>query len=126
MDRCGPRCIGVCAVADPSRETRFGFVLLNCEPPPVACQSPPDPPPMGGPVAAMTQPIDIRIADLDEVKQRLQTLTNERDDLRHLLQAFEERVTCPQCGNRYTTSLACGPSHAVVARLVLGPQPEGT
>ncbi len=41
------------------------------------------------------------------------------DDLRSCLQAWEPRVRCPQCGQRYS-DLACGPTHAVVAQLVRG------
>lgn len=70
---------------------------------------------------AKTAPLEVNLLNLEAVK----ALEAERDALRDLVQSFEQRVVCPQCGNRYTTSLACGPSHALVARLVLGPQ-EGT
>ena len=33
--------------------------------------------------------------------------------LRDLLQAWEPRVTCPQCGQRYAER-ACGPTHALL------------
>jgi len=46
---------------------------------------------------------------------------DEIEALRGLLQAWEPRVICPQCGERYTTT-ACGPTHAIVHHLVY---PEG-
>lgn len=39
------------------------------------------------------------------------------ETLRHLLQQWEQRVVCPQCGHRYSDR-ACGPTHAVVMNLV--------
>ena len=35
---------------------------------------------------------------------------------RDLLQAWEPRVICPQCGQRYSCR-ACGPTHAVVSAI---------
>lgn len=47
------------------------------------------------------------------VREALEPLIRELDDLRSLLQAWEPRVVCPQCGQRYAAR-ACGPSHALV------------
>lgn len=63
--------------------------------------------------------VTVRVADLPQVKATIRALENERDDLRGLLQAFVPRVGCPQCGLRYSER-ACGPSHAVVWRLIDG------
>jgi hypothetical protein len=41
------------------------------------------------------------------------------ESLRSLLQAWEPRVRCPQCGQRYSGS-ACGPAHAIAWHLVQG------
>ena len=38
-------------------------------------------------------------------------------ELRDLLQLWEPRVNCPQCGERYRHR-ACGPTHAVIHALV--------
>lgn len=63
--------------------------------------------------------ISVTLADLPTVKALVERLENEVDDLRHLLQTWEERVTCLQCGERYTKR-ACGPTHAVIRAMVEG------
>ena len=46
--------------------------------------------------------------------------TEKIEALRSLLEAWEPRVVCPQCGQRYSEQ-ACGPTHAIVWSHVHGP-----
>lgn len=68
--------------------------------------------------------LTVRLADMPQVKTLVKQLENEVDDLRHLLQEFEPRVRCRQCGERYSHR-ACGPSHAIAAALIKG-SPRGS
>lgn len=67
----------------------------------------------------MAAEIEVKAADLPQVKQRLAELAETIQRQRSLLQAWEPRVRCPQCGKRYSES-ACGPTHAIVSALVKG------
>jgi hypothetical protein len=57
------------------------------------------------------------IDEANEMEERLASGDKMTLELRGLLQAWEPRVSCPQCGQRYTKT-ACGPTHAIVANLV--------
>lgn len=61
--------------------------------------------------------VRVKIADLPEVKAAMDEAAEMISRLRDLLQAWEPRVICPQCGQRYSDT-ACGPTHAVVMALV--------
>lgn len=50
---------------------------------------------------------------------RITELEETVAQMKFLLQVWEPRVICPQCGNRYTQP-ACGPTHAIVENLVYG------
>lgn len=63
---------------------------------------------------ALTATLDIRLQDLPEVQEVLKRAADEIADLRYLLRAWEPRVRCLQCGERYRHR-ACGPTHALVA-----------
>jgi hypothetical protein len=67
---------------------------------------------------------DVRVADLPQVRAALEEAAETIGVLRSLLQAWEPRVRCPQCGNRYSEA-PCGPAHAIVAFQVAGPAPDG-
>lgn len=66
-----------------------------------------------------TATLTVLVADLPEVKSAIAALTEDRDELRALCQVWEQRVNCPQCGQRYHQR-ACGPTHALVWHLVKG------
>jgi hypothetical protein len=53
------------------------------------------------------------------VRQALSETDEMIESLRSLLQAWEPRIRCPQCGQRYGER-ACGPTHAIVWHLVQG------
>ena len=57
-----------------------------------------------------TTEVTVSVTDIPEVVELLARL-------RDLLQAWEPRVNCPQCGRRYVRE-ACGPTHASVLNLV--------
>jgi hypothetical protein len=61
--------------------------------------------------------VEVRVADLPQVKAALARASEEIAALRALLQAWEPRLRCLQCGERYSER-SCGPEHAIVrARL---------
>jgi hypothetical protein len=62
---------------------------------------------------------EIKIADLPQVRDALQQAATLITDLRSLLQSWEPRVRCPQCGLRYS-DLACGMTHASIMAMVKG------
>lgn len=66
-------------------------------------------------VAALA--LEVHEAVHDDVVARWRAVEAEHEQLRGLLIAWESRVVCPQCGQRYTER-ACGPTHAVVHALV--------
>lgn len=66
---------------------------------------------------AVVLPIEVKIADLDEVKAVIERAGEEIAALRHLLREWEPRVRCLQCGERYSHR-ACGPTHAVISAQV--------
>jgi len=60
------------------------------------------------------------VAEITMLQRQVHDLVAQRDELirlaarrRSLLEAWEPRVTCPQCGERYSAT-ACGPTHALV------------
>lgn len=59
----------------------------------------------------------VQVAGMPAVKRHVERLENEIDELRNLLQQWEPRVRCQQCGARYAHE-ACGPSHATIAAMV--------
>jgi hypothetical protein len=46
-------------------------------------------------------------------QEEIESLRDELNSLRWLLQLWEQRVVCLQCGNRYSDR-ACGPTHAII------------
>lgn len=64
--------------------------------------------------------IEVRVADMPQVRAALTEAAETIEGLRVLLQAWEPRVRCPQCGQRYSER-ACGPAHAIVWFRVKGP-----
>lgn len=62
---------------------------------------------------------DVRVADLPQVKAALARFAEEIGALRSLLQAWEPRVLCPQCGKQYS-EWSCGPTHGIVKVQVFG------
>jgi hypothetical protein len=79
------------------------------------------PPPAG---AAKTAQVEIRVADLPQVREALDEAAKMITALRGLLQEWEPRVRCLQCGRRYHDE-ACGPTHAIVWHLVKGEGGDG-
>lgn len=67
--------------------------------------------------------LSIKVSDLPQVKAALAKADETIGDLRHLLQQWEPRVVCSQCGQRYAER-ACGPTHAVVMAMVNGPSED--
>jgi hypothetical protein len=63
--------------------------------------------------------VQVKVADLPQVKAAFAEAAELVCSLRDLLQVWEPRVRCPQCGQRYA-AWACGPTHASVAHLVRG------
>lgn len=61
--------------------------------------------------------VGINLMDLPEVGAHFADAAGLIQRQRALLQAWEPRVRCPQCGGKYTDS-PCGPSHAEIAALV--------
>jgi hypothetical protein len=70
-----------------------------------------------------TAEVRVTVTDLPLVKAALAENAETISTLRSLLQAWEPRIRCPQCGQRYTDS-ACGPTHAIVWFHVTGPYPK--
>jgi hypothetical protein len=69
--------------------------------------------------------VHVTIADLPEVKARMDEAAELIHRLRGLLREWEPRVTCPQCGQRYSAT-ACGPAHAAVWALVHPAEPPAS
>lgn len=57
--------------------------------------------------------VKVRVTDLPEVKTALAKAAGEINALRALLLAWEPRLRCLQCGERYSER-SCGPEHAIV------------
>ena len=57
--------------------------------------------------------VEVRVADLPQVKAALARASEEIAALRALLQTWEPRLRCLQCGERYSER-SCGPEHAIV------------
>lgn len=57
--------------------------------------------------------VEVRVADLPQVKAALARASEEIAALRALLQAWAPRLRCLQCGERYAER-SCGPEHAIV------------
>jgi len=68
---------------------------------------------------------EIHIADLPQVKAAMDDAAELIRRLRSLLQEWEPRVTCPQCGQRYS-AVSCGPTHAAVWALVHPAEPSAS
>lgn len=63
--------------------------------------------------------VEVPIADVPQVKDALKRASVLIGDLRALLQSWEPRVLCPQCGLRYSDQ-ACGATHAAIIAMVKG------
>jgi hypothetical protein len=63
--------------------------------------------------------IQVNITGLPQVEQALNDAGTLINDLRSLLQAWEPRVRCPQCGQRYSGQ-ACGTAHAAIIAMISG------
>ncbi len=57
--------------------------------------------------------VKVKVADLPEVKAVLGRASDEIAALRALLQTWEPRLRCLQCGERYSDR-SCGSEHAIV------------
>ena len=62
--------------------------------------------------------VKVHVADAPQVKAALARASEEIAALRALLQAWELRLRCLQCGERYSER-SCGPEHAI-ARARIG------
>jgi hypothetical protein len=69
-------------------------------------------------MAVVPLEVDVRVSDLPQVKVALARASDEIAALRALLQAWEPRLRCLQCGERYSER-SCGPEHAI-ARARIG------
>lgn len=61
--------------------------------------------------------VTVKAAGLPEVKAMFAQAAETIARLRDLLEAWEPRVRCPQCGSRYSDS-PCGPTHTAVFALI--------
>jgi hypothetical protein len=61
--------------------------------------------------------LEVKIADLPQVKAALAEAAETITALRDLLQAWAPQVNCPQCGQHYD-AWACGPTHGIIKVLV--------
>ena len=65
--------------------------------------------------------VRVTTGDLPQVQRALAEAAEKIEALQSLLQQWEPRVLCPQCGQRYSER-ACGPTHAIVWFHVHGPE----
>ena len=66
-----------------------------------------------------TADVEVHVTGIPQVREMIEAMSEELVLLRTLVQSWEPRVRCPQCGQRYLAR-ACGPDHALIMHAVQG------